>query len=528
MKQPHRFFNLIIASLMLMSCSLSSWAQNCSPSSFFLNSQAEVDAFPAGCNTISGSIFISGADVTDLSPLSNITSVGGMLSIAFCSSLTNLDGLSNITSIGGGLNLQDIPALENLAGLSMLSSVGGNLSIAFCDVLSDVDGLSSLSSLGGFLNLQDNAALLDVDGLSGISSIGGYLSVSFCHALTGLDGLSNVSSLGGFLNLQDNNGLLNLDGLSGIASTGGYLSISSCDVLTNLDGLSGISSVDGFLSVVSNPVLASCCAIEDLINTPGAITGPINISGNATGCDNVAAISTSCLDTDGDGVLNEDDNCPDDPNAGQEDSDTDGAGDVCDMEFDGEIFIGNLANYIEGLNLNGNTSNSLSKKLYDAFNKYCEGMVTPSLNKLNAFKNQVHGFENAGLLSVSEAAFLTDAANAFIDAIIAGIVVCPAQNLIAPGHQDNPASRITSYQSLEISPNPANHQMRFYLNVLEEGTARVFVYDMRGQLLFSQAHSLSKGANAGAIELSHYQDGLYLLEVRFGAQCLQQRFVVHK
>src|SRR5690606_34312116 len=67
-----------------------------------LFSQAYVNNFATNypnCTEVSGELTIQGANITDLTPLSNIQSIGGYLFINNNSQLTNLDGLSNLTQI---------------------------------------------------------------------------------------------------------------------------------------------------------------------------------------------------------------------------------------------------------------------------------------------------------------------------------------------------------------------------------------------------------------------------------------------
>src|SRR5690606_16971465 len=107
----------------------------------YLTSQALIDNYAnhySNCTQILGDLYIS--TITDLSPLSNLTSVGGSLYIYNNPNLTNLDGLSKLTSVGGGLDISNNSNLTNLDGLSKLTSVGGYLYIAFNSNLTNLDG----------------------------------------------------------------------------------------------------------------------------------------------------------------------------------------------------------------------------------------------------------------------------------------------------------------------------------------------------------------------------------------------------
>ena len=114
-----------------------------------LTSQAEVDAFASnlpGCNTIPGTLEITGEDVT------------------------NLDGLLGIQRIEGNLKLI-APNLEDISGLSELLEITGRLNVGYPSgtKIRSLEPLSKLSVLGNGVAIYDNDELLNVDGLSGVT-----------------------------------------------------------------------------------------------------------------------------------------------------------------------------------------------------------------------------------------------------------------------------------------------------------------------------------------------------------------------
>jgi len=237
---PHILFLVFIATW--------GWTQ-CPAGNVTLSSQTEVDAFGTtypSCTTLPGSLTISGNDITDLSPLEKLDTIGGDLRITSNSSLTN------------------------------------------------VDGLSSLSSIGGYLDISNNAILPSLEGLENLDTIGGYLHITYNGSLTNVNGLSSLSSIGGGLNIYNNNSLTNVIGLSSLSSIGGYLNILSNALLPSLEGLENIDpgSITELL-IQNNPSLSYC----DLSNICTYLegTGPRTISNNSGNCETELDVEYACL-----------------------------------------------------------------------------------------------------------------------------------------------------------------------------------------------------------------------------------------
>ena len=77
--------------------------ENVCPVNVALTTQAEVNAF--NCTAVDGILTISGDDITNLSALAALKSVGIGLEIHGNPNLINLDGLSALKSLGGPGNI---------------------------------------------------------------------------------------------------------------------------------------------------------------------------------------------------------------------------------------------------------------------------------------------------------------------------------------------------------------------------------------------------------------------------------------
>lgn len=253
-----------------------------------LTSQAEVDSFQ--CTEVTGTLTISGDDITNLSPLQNLTKVGRLF-ITECNSLVTLDGLSGITRITSRtgipytLGIAGNEALKNVDGLSgIVNDSLHSLSISNNPSLESINALSSVETVFGLFSIANNASLKSMNGFRNITSMqesgfSPYLLIDNNPSLTNLDGFSSLQTIvghGANLDISNNPGLTNIDGLSSLTTIAGGgrpagLFINNNDALTNIDGLRSLSLLDyavaGAITISGNEQLQNVDGLEN-INLP--------------------------------------------------------------------------------------------------------------------------------------------------------------------------------------------------------------------------------------------------------------------
>lgn len=268
MKKLYSFIALLLP--------FASYAQ-CPTSDLVLGSQDEVNSFTTfypGCTALPENLFIVGqsqaTDISDLSPLSVLTSVGSGILIQNVGGLTTLDGLQNITSVGGEIELYSNPILTDITALSKITSVPGRLSVAENDALTTLFGLHNIKSVGNDLNIVSNPALTTMSSLT-VTSVGDDIFIENNPLLTDLLGLQNIVTLADELLISGNDALISLQALSGFTIMNDDLEISYNPSLTSLAGIDNITTYVGDLIISENASLADLSVLSDLTEIGGTL-----------------------------------------------------------------------------------------------------------------------------------------------------------------------------------------------------------------------------------------------------------------
>lgn len=337
--------------LLLAICVALAARAQCPTTYTILHNQAEVDAFPSNCTYLNVRLdigaFGGSSDITDLTPLANLTGSSNKIYIWYNPVLTSLNGLQNLTEVVQDFTIQANPSLTDLSGLEGLQTAGALLKIENNDGLLTLDGLTAggvitnlgslviiendnLLDLGNVLdNLQTvdeyilfnkNSALTTIGTMNNLTSIGWYLSIEDNDAITtfnAFNGLTEVglagatwniditkhaslTSINDFVNLSQvgknfdisNNSALSEISFPGLTSVGAAMIIAANPSLTSLLGL-GDFTLNGPLSIVGNSSLPECEAegICNYLDVPG---NPATINTNAVGCNNRTQVLNAC------------------------------------------------------------------------------------------------------------------------------------------------------------------------------------------------------------------------------------------
>ena len=215
-------------------------------------------------------------------------------------------------------------------------------------------------------------------------------------------------------------------------------------------------------------------------------------------------ITYSLPDSDEDGILDEDDNCPTTYNPNQADSDYDDLGDACDDVTNAQNVVDEMISTITLLNFKG--SNGLISKLNSAMDKCSEGNVNGAIASLNAFINQTNA-KRGNPLTDDEADFLIASAELLIEAIENGTTNCQGTKTQV---------EILVSDELYIAPNPVVDRLNIYGL---DTKASAMILNMSGQFV-SQHDIISNG-----IDISNLGSGIYFIRINTGEEFKDFRFV---
>ena len=234
--------------------------------------------------------------LTNLSALSELTSVGNTIWVSHNNSLESLYGLHHVDSLYS-LYIADNDSLLSLDGLDNLSIVGdaygsGLVTILRNNSLGSLSGLDNVSIMPN-LQISGNNSLSSLSGLENLATITMNLAISNNDLLGDLDGLNNLGEIAWGLNISHNASLISLAGLDNLSSIGSGIWLSHNPLLKSLSGLENLDSIGGDLNIVDNPLL-SYCAIHSICEYLDNPPGYVEINNNTTGCNSQAEVEEDC------------------------------------------------------------------------------------------------------------------------------------------------------------------------------------------------------------------------------------------
>ncbi|MCB0616247.1 MAG: T9SS type A sorting domain-containing protein, partial [Phaeodactylibacter sp.] len=246
-------------------------------------------------------------------------------------------------------------------------------------------------------------------------------------------------------------------------------------------------------------------------------------------CETDPELGSVCelTDTDGDGVPDVDDNCPDVANEDQLDTDDDGLGDACDPGTSINTVVDNLNNYIGGIGLGIGTERALTIRLSQVASKFCRGQNPDVIiAQLNSIINYVQ-HHSGGQIPEADAEYIIAQLQALIAAIQAGTVKCETEGVSTPS--SGILTRTVSAESpgFELYPNPTTGPITLDLQNYQEQKVSITLHNAFGQQVFFQMEGILKVPSI-YLNLTEQSlpNGVYFLSVRTAGEREVKQFVL--
>jgi hypothetical protein len=208
---------------------------------YYLLTQQEIDSFQFDypeCHQLVGNLKISGNDITNLTGLFPITSIGGILEIVENPNLASLTGLENLVSINNIFYIRFNNLLNDLQGLNGLISLGGHeLWIEGNNSLRNLSGIDSINAQTiSFLLIVNNPVLSICD----VTSICNFLSVPDAPA----EIYSNMTGCADEYEVEEACGLVSINEVDNPAQISIFPNPASDEIHINGENLSNMEEVN--------------------------------------------------------------------------------------------------------------------------------------------------------------------------------------------------------------------------------------------------------------------------------------------
>ncbi len=229
---------------------------------------------------ISGTLYIRDTQLTDLSGLTSLQSVGGLV-IEGNPDLTTID--LNIETVGD-VSIRDNERLSTVE-LNSLTTVGdihirGNTPLAVFE--------SSMTQVTGDFRIIRQAALSELS-LDSLGEIQGTLELNGLTTLGMLNGFTALTTVGGDLLIMSNQTMTSIQ-FDSLETVGGSFGIAYHPLLSSIVGLGSLEQVGGTLALHNSPNLASFVGLEN-VSSVGSFAVSRTGAATMTGLSSLTTIS---------------------------------------------------------------------------------------------------------------------------------------------------------------------------------------------------------------------------------------------